>query len=179
MEKTKGVTLLALFEKKEDVFAASQKLLAAGFQQDELSVLSAFPFPHGVFPVKEPSVPLPWFTLLGALTGIVFGLLLTFGTSFLYPIKTGHMPVYPAPPYGIIAYETMMLAALTTTIGVFAAFILFQRFGQKKTLCDPAIFEGQIGLALFCKENEKVSLAEECLKEAGALKISSAEGNHL
>ena len=40
---------------------------------------------------------IPWATILGALTGLMIALFLTYGTQWLYPIRVGGRP-FTQPP---------------------------------------------------------------------------------
>ena len=113
--KGSDITLLALYAGVEEAVRACRGLVDDGFASDALSVLSDVPIPEEVFPVAEPRLPLQWFTLAAGIVGIAAGVGLTVGTSLAYPIRTGHMPILPIPPYAIVSYELMMLAATQGT----------------------------------------------------------------
>jgi Alternative complex III, ActD subunit len=174
-----GTTLLALYEDETQTYEAARALRASGMACEELSILSAHPFPEEVFPIHEPRVPLQWLTMAGGACGLLFGLFLTIGTSYLYPMKTGHMPILFSPPYAIIAYELMMLLAIVTTVGVFAAVMLWQRFVQKKTLYDPDIHADGVGLLVYCPDRERENAAREIITRTRPRTLRAAEGNHL
>lgn len=142
MSGSSGVTYLALTEDEEFLARLTRELMDRGVEEDRLSLMSPIPHPGSTFGLREPSVPLQWFTILGGVLGGLGGGLLTFGTTYLYPLKTGSLPVYSLPPYGIIAYEGMMLLALVSTIATFAAVVLWQRWGAGRSLYDPRIQEG-------------------------------------
>ncbi|MFB6344182.1 MAG: quinol:electron acceptor oxidoreductase subunit ActD [bacterium] len=174
-----GVTILALFEEESELAQAASRLELRDVREDHLSVLSDVAHPRGVFPVGEPSVPLQWFSVAGGALGILAGLALTMGTSYLYPIRTGHMPIYSLPPYGIIAYEAMMLSTILATIGVFSGLIVSQWWYQGKTLYDSRIHEGYVGLLVYCPGETERQTVDSVLTDLDEDRIRLARGNHL
>ena len=177
MNKGSDCTLLALYPGVEEAVRACRSLVDDGFASDVLSVLSDVPIPEGVFPVAEPRLPLQWFTLAAGVVGLAAGVGLTVGTSLAYPIRTGHMPIVPIPPYAIVAYELMMLAAILATMGGFALAILRGR--RRDVLSDEGVAEDEIGVLVYC-ENERVTeRAREVLAHSDPRRIRQAPGRHL
>jgi len=177
--RERGTTLLAVYDDEDVAYEAACALRDSGAGAARMSVLSAHPLPKHAFPVDEPRVPLQWLTMAGGAFGLSLGLLLTVGTSYLYPIRTGHMPVLFSPPFAIIAYELMMLSAIVSTVGILAGLVLFQRFVRKKTLYDPAIHADAVGLLVYCSDSALEETARELLQRGKPRTLSSAVGNHL
>jgi hypothetical protein len=132
-------------------------------------VLSSVPFPEGVLEADRSPIRLPLITIIFALVGIVAGIALAGGSAELYLIRVGGKPISPAPPIAIIAYETMMLFALS------AAFItaLFEMRlpSWRAKVYDSRISEGLIGIAAHCVDEEEAARAERFCREAGATDV--------
>jgi radical SAM superfamily enzyme YgiQ (UPF0313 family) len=66
---------------------------------------------------KKPS-SVRYFTLCGALMGLIFGFWFTMWTSYDWPIVTGGKPIASIPPYIVIAYElTILFGCVISFIG--------------------------------------------------------------
>jgi len=170
-------TLLALYPGVEEAVRACRSLVDDGFASEALSVLSDVPIPEGVFPVSEPRLPLQWFTLMAGVVGIAAGVGLTVGTSLAYPIRTGHMSIVPIPPYAVVAYELMMLAAILATMGGFALAVLRGR--RRNALYDDGVAEDDIGVLVYCEDERVTDRAREVLSQSDPRRIRQASGRHL
>jgi hypothetical protein len=163
-------TVLGLFEEIDGAAGALNRLRGEGGAASEnLMVLSSVPFPEGVLEADRSPIRLPLITIIFALVGIVAGIALAGGSAELYLIRVGGKPISPAPPIAIIAYETMMLFALS------AAFItaLFEMRlpSWRAKVYDSRISEGLIGIAAHCVDEEEAARAERFCREAGATDV--------
>ena len=171
------LTLLALYGDLEEAVLACRRLVDDGFAPEMLSVLSDVPVQEDVFPVAEPRVPLQWFTLAAGVVGIFAGIGLTVGTSMAYPIRTGHMSILPIPPYAIISYEVMMLAAILATAAGFG--LAVWRGSRRDALYDGGVDEGRIGVLVHCAEERVAARARRILEEGEFIRLREAPGRHL
>lgn len=178
MSGNNGVTYLALTGDEELLARLIRDLRKRGIEEHRLSVLSSIPYHASAFGLDEPDVPLQWFTILGGVLGCLGGGLLTFGTTYLYPLKTGSLPVYSIPPYGIIAYEGTMLLALVTTIACFGSFLLWRRWVGGRRLYDPRIQEGKLGLLVHCPDGDPGDRVRSRLDRPPILDVVRREGDH-
>jgi hypothetical protein len=161
-------TVLGLFA-EVDPASIALKGLEKRHDWRDLLVLSAFPFPEGVLEADRSKSRLPLITVICALVGIVLGIALAGGTALLYVIHQGGKPVVSGPPTAIIAYEAMMLVALT---GVFFRALQEMRLpGWQARVYDPRISEGLIGIAARCGTEEEALEAEEIFRIHGAADI--------
>jgi hypothetical protein len=163
-------TVLGLFEEIDGAAGALNRLRGeGGAASEDLMVLSSVPFPEGVLEADRSPIRLPLITIIFALVGIVAGIALAGGSAELYLIRVGGKPISPAPPIAIIAYETMMLFALS------AAFItaLFEMRlpSWRAKVYDSRISEGLIGIAAHCVDEEEAARAERFCREAGATDV--------
>ncbi len=162
-------TVLGLFE---DIAHAASGL--RGLQNDkrdsqDLMVLSSVPFPEGVLEADRSPIRLPGITLGFALVGIIVGFLLAGGSALLYVLRTGGKPILAGPPIGIIAYEIMMLFALTAAF--LAALYEMRLPSWRARVYDSRISEGLIGIAAHCGDASSAGEAEKILRDAGAVDV--------
>jgi len=170
MAETTETTVLGLFEEIDTAANALNRLKGEGATaQDDLMVISAVPFPEGVLEADRSPIRLPLITIVFALIGIGSGIALAAGTAQLYLIPVGGKPVSAAPPTAIIAYEMMMLFALSAAF--FAALFEMRLPSWRAKVYDPRIAEGLIGIAAHCVDAEKADKAERVCREAGATDV--------
>ena len=163
-------TVLGLFEEIEQAATALNRLKNEGnTDTQELMVLSSVPFPEGVLEADRSPIRLPLLTVLFAAVGIAFGIALASGSAQLYLIRVGGKPISPAPPIAIIAYEMMMLFALSGAF--FAALFEMRLPSWRAKVYDPRISEGLIGIAAHCADDSKAAQAERFCREAGATDV--------
>ncbi|HEX5323405.1 MAG TPA: quinol:electron acceptor oxidoreductase subunit ActD [Capsulimonadaceae bacterium] len=163
-------TVLGLFE---DIAHAADALTRlqkdSRRESDDLMVLSSVPFPEGVLEADRSKIRLPIITVVFAVIGIMLGLLLAGGSAALYVLHTGGKPILSGPPIGIIAYEVMMLVALTAAF--LAALYEMRLPSWRAKVYDPRISEGLIGIAAHCANSDQAQQAEERLRAAGAIEV--------
>ncbi len=163
-------TVLGLFEEIEGAAGALNRLKGeGGTASEDLMVLSSVPFPEGVLEADKSPIRLPLFTIIFALVGIGFGIALAGFSAQLYLIRVGGKPVSPVPPIGIIAYEMMMLFALSGAF--FVALFEMRLPSWRAKVYDPRISEGLIGIAAHCADDEQAAQAERFCREAGAADV--------
>ncbi len=163
-------TVLGLFEEIDQAALALRRLKSErGVDSQDLMVLSSVPFPEGVLEADRSPIRLPLITVIFAVIGILFGIALAAGTAQLYLIRVGGKPVSPVPPTAIIAYEMMMLFALSAAF--FAALFEMRLPSWRAKVYDPRISEGLIGIAAHCATAETANQAEDFCREAGAIDV--------
>ena len=163
-------TVLGLFEEIEPAAGLLNRLRGeGGTASEDLMVLSSVPFPEGVLEADRSPIRLPLITIIFALVGIGFGIALAAGSAELYLIRVGGKPISPAPPIGIIAYEMMMLFALSAAF--FAALFEMRLPNWRAKVYDPRISEGLIGIAAHCATEKQAKTAEKFCREAGATDV--------
>jgi hypothetical protein len=152
-----SVTIVALYEKIEPA-ADALKILKddMNITSDDLMVMTSVPLPEGVLTTDSSRSNLPIITVISAFIGIGLGILLAGGTAVLYVLRTGGKPILSGPPIGIIAYEMMMLVALTTAFIV--ALYEMRLPSWRVRAYDPRISEGMIGVAIHCAKDQVDSI---------------------
>jgi hypothetical protein len=163
-------TVLGLFEDIDHAAGVLSRLRGeGGAASEDLMVLSSVPFPEGVLESDRSPIRLPLITVIFAFVGIAFGIALAGGTAELYLIRVGGKPISPVPPIGIIAYEMMMLFALSAAF--FAALFEMRLPSWRAKVYDSRISEGLIGIAAHCVDEEQAVRAERFCREAGATDV--------
>ena len=163
-------TVLGLFEDLDHAASALNRLKDEGSTASEdLMVMSSVPFPEGVLEADRSPVRLPRITAICALLGIGFGIVLAAGSAQLYILNVGGKPISAVPPTAIIAYEMMMLFALSGAF--FYALFEMRLPSWRAKVYDPRIAEGLIGIATHCANEEQAVQAERFCKEAGAADV--------
>ena len=106
------------FQDKHAFLEKLEELVRSGIPARELSVVMPVPV-HEVEHLLHPKPsPLKYFTLIGAIAGLISGFALTIGTSLDWPLITGGKPIVSLPPYIIIAFElTILFGGILTFVG--------------------------------------------------------------
>ena len=163
-------TILGLFEDIDHAAGALNRLRGeGGAAATDLMVLSSVPFPEGVLESDKSPIRLPLLTVIFAFVGIAFGIALAGGTAELYLVRVGGKPISPIPPIGIIAYEMMMLFALSGAF--FTALFEMRLPSWRAKVYDPRISEGLIGIAAHCADEKQAATAERLCHDAGATDV--------
>jgi molybdopterin-containing oxidoreductase family membrane subunit len=113
--------VLAISVQEERLVDALTQLRARGFAQFE-----AFsPMPGGklldacLAARNEGPSRVRWFTLVGALCGLLGSLALTYGGSLAWPLITGGKPITTFTAFSVIVFECTILLAGLATVGGF------------------------------------------------------------
>ncbi len=144
-------TLLGVFDRPDQIAAASRQLRARGY--DDLETYSPAPFAEVDDAVIEKPSRVRLYTLIGGLTGVVTGYALTLWMANNWPIMVGGKPFSSVTPYTIIAFElTILFGVLMTVIGVF----VFGKLPKFKldAAYSPRFSAEEFGLAVRCKERD-------------------------
>ncbi len=106
------------YEDPEPFVKKLKELRERGVPADRIAVLMPYPV-HGFEQIMglKPS-PLRFFTLGGALTGLVLGFAFPILTVRDWPLITGGKPLISIPPFVVIAFAlTILLGALASFVG--------------------------------------------------------------
>jgi len=112
----------------------------------------------------------------GAIVGWIIAMFLTFGTPFLFSLHVGGQPVYPIPPFYIVAFEMTMLGLMGTAfVGLFLAG-QFPTYEPKFYV--PEISDGKIAIVFSSPEADQAQF-EDAMKKLGAEQVRPVEANTL
>ena len=119
--------------------------------------------------VNPPRSPVWKFTLIGGLSGVVFGYWISIWTSDYWPLVVGGKPVASWVPYTIIGFEVMVLVGALSTV---AAMFINSRIPKITTTVgfDPRFTHGDFGIWVPA-EPDKVRAVEETMRRHGAVEV--------
>jgi len=110
--------LLASYDYLDSAVDAIHGLRKAGFK--DVRAFAPYPDHHIEEALGYGQSPVRVFTLVGGLTGAATGFAFTTWTSMEWPLVVGGKPIVSIPPYVIIAFESMVLfGVFSTLIGLF------------------------------------------------------------
>ena len=164
-----ATALLGVYVTPEAAAVAVGMLRNAGFDASHVEVLTDSPYPEGAFGEEPVRHHLYVFPLVGAVCGLVVGLLLNIGVQIAYPMVQGGKPLLSIPPMINVLYEAVLLGAIVlTVIGVVFESRLPDFTGDPY---DPRIGEGLVGVLVTRLTHHSSSAAAEALRSAGAIDI--------
>lgn len=154
MERNENIWLHAAFESPKDAQDALGKLIAEGFDSNEVEIRSSIPL-EGLYPPDlHVRSHVPLMAVLGGIIGGVCAFMLTSLASQAYPIETGGMPIVPLPTTAIITFEGTAIGAILTAVTTVLYECGLPLFRMKSGPLDHYISEGQIVIAALMKDNE-------------------------
>ena len=123
--------------------------------------------------LQSPKSPVRRYTLIGALSGAVFGYWIAIWTSDYWALQVGGKAVASWIPYTIIGFELMVLIGSLST--VFAMFALSRIPRLTMTVgYDPRFSHGDYGVWVECSPADS-STAASLLRESGAVEVRSEQ----
>lgn len=166
-------TVLGVLRDPHTTASAITKLRQAGFSQLEAySPVPSHEIEHAMD--KGPSKVRRW-TLIGCLTGVTIGYLMTIWMSYNYQINVGGKPFASIPPYTVIGFElNILVGGILTVLGlVFHG--LFQTRNDSPGTYLPSFSGDEFGCVVSC-EASQVARAQEVLSGAGCTEVRVVEG---
>ena len=144
----KKITLMGLFTDVLKTSEALDGLRLIGVREEDMSIMEGVPYTSKMLHRPHLHERIPWATLLGALTGLVVAVLLTYGTQWLYPIRVGGRPLTAIPTSLIPIYELTMLGLV---LGTFLNLLWKCGFpSTKPQYYDPMINHSRIAVTVNC-----------------------------
>ena len=167
-------TILGVFAHVDTTVRALEELKAKGYH--DLTVYTPVPV-HEIEDVVERDRPVSRvrvFTLLGGLTGLASGWIITAWSSLKWSLVVGGKAPYSvpvSPPYVVIMFELMILfGGIATLIGMVTLGRL-PRFRPSRSY-DPRFTNDRFGVAVHCAA-ERAASVREILRAAGAEEVRS------
>ncbi len=171
-----SLTLLALFGEIESAVNGIDKLHSMGILDKEMDVISGIPFNHEVLGRPKVSTFVPRLAMGGAFVGMLAALFLIFGIPGLFPLHVGGQPVFPIPPFIIVAFEMTMLGLMGTA---FVGLFLAGRFpAYEPVIYVPEISDGKIAVVFPCTADMQAQF-EEAMRSLGAEQVRLMEAEPL
>ncbi len=165
-------TVVALFQDIDPAVKAIDKLREMGVEDERLEVISGIPISPEILGRPKPKTFIPRLALGGAVIGWIVAMFLMFVTPFLFTLHVGGQPIYPIPPFYIVAFELTMLGLMGTA---FFGLFLAGKFPtyESKTYA-PEVSDGKIALVFSCYEDECGKYEDE-MKSMGAEQVRPVE----
>lgn len=163
----KKIAIMGLFTDVGATADALEALRVLGLREEDMSIIQGVPYTAKM--LGRPKLrEFPWFSILGALTGLGIALFLTWGTLLLYPVRVGGRPIPTIPTSIVIAYELTMLGLL---LGTFLTLIWKCGFpSTRPQYYDPLINHSRIALLCDCDLRIEADV-KRVLTERGAEKV--------
>jgi len=135
---------------------ALEDLRNLGVPDDEVEVITGYPYSHQMLGRPHQTSPLPWISLGSAVLGVLVGIIMTVVVPNLYVVKVGGQAVAPIPPTALLLFEFTMIFLI---LGSFLGFLwinLFPTFAP--THYDAKVSDGEIGLIVACQSAAKADI---------------------
>jgi hypothetical protein len=144
----KKIVLMGLFTDVMKTAEALDGLRLLGLREEDMSIMQGVPYTSKMLGRPKIHERIPWATILGALTGTMVALFLTYGTQLLYPIRVGGRPFSNLPPAIVPIYELTMLGLI---LGTFLNMVWKCGFpSTKPQYYDPIINHSRIAVTCSC-----------------------------
>jgi hypothetical protein len=167
-------TLVGVFSQPKDVGALAEKLRDRGFT--DLEIFSPVPSDELDRALDPGPSRIRFYTLIGGLTGVVTGYVMTVLMSEDWPLIVGGKPVASYAPYTVIAFElTILFGVLMTVLGfLLVGGLPYGKFGKNAVGYDRRFSAEDFGLVVRCKERD-VAEIDALLRAAKAREVSLVE----
>jgi len=134
-----------VFEEKQQFLQQLEKLVKEGVSPEAITLYTPYPLHEAEEILQIKTSPLRYFTLIGALSGLLFGLFLTIWTSLDWPLIRGGKPILAFPPFIILAFElTVLFGGVISFIG----YLLLAKLPSVKRIVQPEEYGNQFVIHL-------------------------------
>ena len=165
-------SVLGVLKNPDQTVGAIESLRGAGF--DDLEVFSPIPshaieqaFDFGPSPVRR------W-TLIGGLSGVSLGYLMTIWMTYDWELVIGGKPFASIPAYTIIAFElTILFGGILTVLGLLVHGLLLPK--QKWRGYRPSFSVADFGCVVEC-HSDQIPRVQELLEGAGCTEVRVVDG---
>ena len=160
-----------MYEQPDHAADAVARLRDAGFQDEQIEIISNTPYPEGAFGERHTKHRLFAFPFAGAACGLALGIAWVIGAQVSLPLVTGGKPIVAVPAIIQILYEgTLLGAVLFTVLGV-----LFEsRLPDGVSVYDDRIGDGYLGVSVVA-ERDRTGQARGALEGAGSEDVVTSE----
>ena len=166
----KRETLVAVFPGPRELIEGIKATMRSGAEVVE--TLSPVPVAEVDELLPQRPSMVPWFTLLGCISGAVVGMGLQIGTVMQWPHLVGGKPAISLPAFVVVTFEmTILLGAVATFVGL----LLNAKLPQiTKEYYHSGCAKSDFALVLRHDPAERASV-ESMLFEAGAQEVRAVE----
>ncbi len=128
------------FDEKLKFLKKLEELVKGGVLPDSINLYTPYPVHEAEEILKIPTSPLRFFTLIGALSGLVFGFFFTMWASWDWPIIRGGKPILSIPAFIIVAFElTILFGGIISLIG----YLLLSKLPSVEGIQEPEEYGNQ------------------------------------
>ena len=165
-------TVLGVLSTPQAVVGALDSLKGAGFH--ELDAYSPVPS-HAIEEAIEPAPSrVRGWTLVGGLSGVTLGYLMTIWMSYDWELVIGGKPFASIPPYTIIAFElTILFGGILTVLGLLVHGLWLPKVDH--TAYRPSFSADQFGCLVRC-HSDQIQRVQEILEGVGCSEVRVVEG---
>lgn len=138
-----------IFDEKEAFLHKLNQLVKNGISAKDVEIFTPYPVHEAEHILNLKTSPIRFFTLFGALSGLLFGLWLTIWTSLDWPIIRGGKSIVSIPAFIILAFEvTILLGGIVSFVG----FLLLSKFPDFKRIKRPEDYGNQFVIEIVKRE---------------------------
>ena len=165
-------SVLGVLKSPAATAAAVQKVRDAGFDQaDAFSPVPSDEIERAVD--RGPSHVRAW-ALVGGLTGVSLGYLMTIWMSYDGDMVIGGKPFGSVPAYTVIAFElTILIGGILTVLGLLVHGMMLSR--SDATAYRPSFSGDEFGCLVGC-HSDQIARVQEILQDAGCTEVRVVEG---
>lgn len=128
------------FEDPHEFVSKLKDLVESGVDPKNIDVFTPYHVHETEEILRKKKSPVRFFTLFGALLGLVFGFWFTIWTSLDWPLIGGGKPIVSIPAFVIIAFElTVLLGGTVSLLG----FLILARLPSIKRIISPEEYGNQ------------------------------------
>ncbi len=164
--------VLGVLKHPLDTADAVTKLRGAGFE--DLNVYSPVPSHEIEHALHRGESGVRLWTLIGGLTGVSLGYLMTIWMSYDWPLVIGGKPFASIPAYTVIAFElTILFGGVLTVAGLVVHGLILSR--DTSSAYRPSFSGGEFGCVVNC-HSDQIPRVQELLQGAGCTEVRVVEG---
>ena len=157
--------VLAAFRHVDEAALAIRSLKELGYR--DFTVYTPVPNHEIAAAVGHRISPVRLWTLIGGLTGVSLGLLMTIWMSLDYPVVVGGKSIPSVIPYIVIMFElTILCGAGATILGL----IVHAVRNRRAAAYDPRFTDDHIGIFVPCAADRR-SAVQQLLQQSGAEEV--------
>ena len=133
------------YDNKQEFLEKLTELIESGIPRRYIAMFTPYPVHEVDDILNHPQSKLRYFTLIGAISGLLTGLLFTTLTSLAWPLIGGGKPIVSIPAFIIIAFElTILFGALFS----FTGFLILSKLPGIKQIVSPEEYGNQFIIQL-------------------------------
>jgi len=174
-EASQGVRVKGVYAHLDEMLTGIDRLKKAGMNGfDVVAPLPRHEIEEAVYE-GQPS-PVRWWTLIGAITGITSGFLITSLTHMDWPmINPGGKPVVSLPTFAIIMFECAILGGSMFTLLGMIIHAGIPSFGLDKAFHDPRFSDDKFGIIFTRASTKDAEKIVDVLRGSGAIEVTTGD----